>query len=243
MKTRLNKSIRIVQVLNRFAPYVTIVVMVMMPLVLPTYARLADAGAGWRNVVKHAVDEAPYLISDRWAGQSVKVTPAARQMLRPNAILSRRFSRIDSNLSVSLLFVHCMDARDMQGHYPPICYPSAGWSQGPVDDAQIDLGCRSLPVRLYTFTRNEQQRDGAGLRVLNFFVLPSGKVTLRQQDIRDQAERRAVSALGVGQFHVVAPTGVGDQKLIDAAGEILQGMPDLLDAIGLCGDGEESDAE
>ena len=55
-----------------------------------------------------------------------EVPPEAQELLRPNAIFSRRFQR-PGEIGVHVLVVHCSDARDMIGHYPPICYPSSGW--------------------------------------------------------------------------------------------------------------------
>src|SRR5688572_8404758 len=74
---------------------------------------------------KAAVDQVPYFIGT-WTGADVEIPVAAQKLLRPNAILNRRF--VDSSPGdprssypvASLLIVQCRDSRDMVGHYPPI---------------------------------------------------------------------------------------------------------------------------
>jgi hypothetical protein len=76
-----------------------------------------------------AVAAVPYLInaaSGTWVGANTEVPKPAIELLQPNAILSRTYVNERARESVALLIVNCGDARDMMGHYPPICYPSQG---------------------------------------------------------------------------------------------------------------------
>jgi hypothetical protein len=64
-----------------------------------------------------------------WTGSDTEVPTSATQLLRPNGDpLSRDYVNDQTKALVSLLLVHCKDARDMQGHYPPNCYPAQGQS-------------------------------------------------------------------------------------------------------------------
>ena len=45
----------------------------------------------------------------------------------PTAVLSRRFVELGTGRHATLGVIHCGDVRDMNGHYPPSCYPSSGW--------------------------------------------------------------------------------------------------------------------
>src|SRR5688572_28546021 len=74
---------------------------------------------------KEAVNQVPYFIGT-WTGQDVEIPVAAQKLLRPNAILNRRFADSapvgDARVAypaASLLIVQCRDSRDMVGHYPP----------------------------------------------------------------------------------------------------------------------------
>ena len=231
-----SRAIRRLSSLRWLAPWLTLGVIVVLPMLLPTYSRLADARGDRPAEVAKAVDNAPALIADKWAGVKVEMPPAATQLLQPNAILSRRYSHMGDPLAVELLVVHCTDARDMRGHYPPICYPSSGWRADGSHDGTLKLNCGTVPAQFYVFKRTDGRGVERGLRVLNLFVLPDGRVTVKQEDIVERAARRAVAVLGVTQIQVVASTSVKEERLTLAAQEILNGMPNLQQAIGLCGD-------
>ena len=78
---------------------------------------------------------------------------------------------------VELLVVHCSDARDMHGHYPPICYPAHGWSsadRGEPSECTVRVGHRDLRMRIYNFRRSSEVGSTQRLRILNVFQLPDG---------------------------------------------------------------------
>src|SRR5438477_7343006 len=81
----------------------------------------------YHDRARAAVDAVPYFIGN-WTGKDDDIPAAAQKLLRPNAILSRTYSEIDTSSlggrhrEASLLIVQCRDSRDMVGHFPPICY-------------------------------------------------------------------------------------------------------------------------
>ena len=83
---------------------------------------------------KATIDAFPYIIG-YWTGTDVRVPEAAVKLLRPNALVSRRYTNHSPGLGgrgsawADLLISQCADSRDMTGHYPPICYPSSGEPQ------------------------------------------------------------------------------------------------------------------
>src|SRR5688500_20314095 len=95
-----------------------------------THLKPADAEP-YHARARAAVDQVPYFIGT-WTGQDDEIPVAAQKLLRPNAILMRTF--VDSSpgdyrskyRSASLPIVECREARDMVGHYPPICYRPHG---------------------------------------------------------------------------------------------------------------------
>jgi len=64
--------------------------------------------------------------SGTWTGVDTEVPEPAIKLLHPNAILSRDYVNDRTHEAVSLLIVNCRNARYLQGHYPPNCYPAQG---------------------------------------------------------------------------------------------------------------------
>lgn len=86
--------------------------------------------------VRAAIDAVPERF-DQWRSQPVEVPADALDLLKPNKILSRRYIRPETGHELTLLIVHCRSARDLAGHYPPVCYPSAGWLPRDQDRAPL----------------------------------------------------------------------------------------------------------
>src|SRR4051794_18481280 len=59
-----------------------------------------------------------------YAGKDVPLPDDAGEMLKPNAYLHRVYANLTTGRRVEFLLVQCRYTRDMQGHYPPVCYPS-----------------------------------------------------------------------------------------------------------------------
>jgi hypothetical protein len=107
-----------------------------------------------------------------WVGMNTPIPKPAIQLLQPNAVLSRQYRNDQTRESVSLLIVNCGDARDLMGHYPPICYPSQGEEE--IKDETVarvwhlphmDIGGMEYHFAAKSPTDHEQA-------VYNFFVMP-----------------------------------------------------------------------
>lgn len=120
-----------------------------------------------------AIDAFPVIVkgaSAAWMGRDTEVPVSATQLLRPNKILSRDYVNDETEASVSLLIVDCGDARDLQGHYPPNCYPAQGQKLLAKQQRTWQLPHMEITGMEYHFapkslTYQEQV-------VYNFFVLP-----------------------------------------------------------------------
>src|SRR5215204_3249848 len=80
---------------------------------------------------KSAIESLPNKAGDWVGGDNDDVPREAQILLKPNKILSRRYTdtsvaSLNRPRSVNLLIVQCKLASDMVGHFPPICYPSHG---------------------------------------------------------------------------------------------------------------------
>jgi len=226
--------------LNRAAVGLAFVLVIVLPMVFPNHVRPDPTALARQVAVAAAVEVVPYQIG-RWLGTDVPIPRSAVELLRPNAFLSRRFRRAEGGHSVSLLVVHCMDIRDMRGHYPPNCYPSAGWSVA--DDpasgkATLDFDGRRLPVEVYAFRRIEDGIRESRIRIYNFFVLQDGRVTTDIGELRARSERLALSAQGVAQIPILTLIEMPPVEAVAAANEFLEGLTGLLTALGVVEGGE-----
>jgi hypothetical protein len=203
---------------------------------LPNAVEPDAAALQRREAIAATMHDVPFFLGP-WIGRDEAVPPEAQELLRPNAIFSRTYQKY-GGLRLHVLIVHCSDARDMIGHYPPVCYPSAGWVPervpGSSEDA-IELGRVRLPVRLYQFQRMREHGREDRIRICNAFILPGGIVSREISDINRQSERRAVSAQGVAQLQVIVPAGLDRTEAMEAAGELLGAMHDLFSVLQVRG--------
>src|SRR5688500_8789301 len=99
-----------------------------------THVKPQDAAA-YHARAKGAIANMAYTFGDEangiWVGEDIEPTKAAVQLLRPNIILSRRYTDTNGgdrygHRTCSVLIVQCGNSRDMVGHYPENCYPNSG---------------------------------------------------------------------------------------------------------------------
>lgn len=214
------------------SPWLTVAMLMGMSVVLPNRSQFSPDAEARKAEVAGAMHAAPLFIG-RWMGQNRDVPKEAQQLLHPNAMLSRSYTT-PGGPPMRVLVVHCGDARDMIGHFPPICYPSAGWLEVNVvgkDEVTLMVNGQALPVRQYGFRCIGERGRAETIRVFNAFILPDGRVTVDIDEINRQSERLAVSVQGVAQLQVITSASVPLQEAVDAANEILNGMPVMFDAL------------
>ncbi|HET6249242.1 MAG TPA: hypothetical protein VFE47_16220 [Tepidisphaeraceae bacterium] len=160
---------------------------------------------------KAAIEAFPYVIrsssgNDTWTGNDETVPEAAVKLLRPNALVSRRYTNHPADGRgaqwADLLISQCKDSRDMTGHYPPICYPSNG---------ERNLGSRSFHLKAgdtwidgteYQFKAKPDQ--GCDRKsVYNFFVVPGRGIVPDISGVRSAAGDYQRRYYGAAQFQVV----------------------------------------
>lgn len=214
------------------APIVSVVCLVVLSQTLSIRVQQDPQALIRMEEVRQAVASVPRLIGP-WVGTDEQVSPQAQKLLKPNALLSRSYQKLGGP-RVQVLMVHCSDARDMIGHYPPVCYPSSGWlaedSDEPVED-ELELTNGVLPVHVYRFRRIRDQGSPQQIRIFSAFVLPDGKPTRLIEDINNQSQRLGVSTRGVAQFQIITPANLSRAEAQEAASEILMGMNGLFEAL------------
>lgn len=230
MRTRSSKVASLRLRVNRFAPALSIALM------LGASFLMANPVAYDQNIVDHRARIAeemavfPFQLG-QWVGQDVPVPTTAVEILRPNSLVSRRYSRLGTSESVVLAFIHCSDLRDMMGHYPPVCYPATGWTlhEDSVEDVPVSLAGGTAFMRLYRFYRF----DDIGLErqqvVLSMFLLPDDLLLTDMEDLRGRSTRgRSMSATGVAQLQLVFAEDPATSSIASQASEMLAAVPPAL---------------
>lgn len=168
-----------------------------------------------------------------WEGVDAAVPPAARALLRPNALLSRRYRHDQAPLSANLILVQCRDTRDMSGHYPPNCYPAHGWeSQGEPRPRTIAVGGHEFPVTEYRFARHE---FGASthIAIYNFFVLPAVGAVPDMAGVRRAAGDYRARSYGAAQVQIVMDASVPAADREAVARSLLEPLLPVLASVRL----------
>lgn len=138
-------------------------------------------------------------------GKDILLPDDAAGMLKPNAYLHRIYMNPSTGRRVEVLLVQCRDTRDMQGHYPPICYPSSGCSIDRGVTQTWQAGALSLTGVEYVVTRPNNQQ----LIIRNFFVLPNGKIVRDMESVVAAAKDYRELVYGVAQIQLLFDASVG----------------------------------
>jgi hypothetical protein len=178
--------------------------------------------------VREALGQVPRLMDD-WTSKDTEVPQGAVKLLKPNVILSRRFTEFGSGRSVTLLVVHCQDARDILGHFPPVCYVQQGWT--PISRSPRDWGVAGMTIQgtQYRFRRPEQL-DGEVV-IDNFMILPGGKTARDMDDVEESAKHWTLKHFGAGQVQLIYDPHLTEQDRQEIFSLLLSQAQPLLAAM------------
>jgi hypothetical protein len=152
----------------------------------------------YHQQVREAIHAVPKDFGD-WIGNDERVAQAAMQLLRPNEILSRTFRNRKTGHVVSVLIVHCKDARDLYGHYPPVCYPAHGLKETLRKPQDWYVDGRKIPGMQYDFVG---QRLGSAMTVNNFILVP-GEIGRDMEAVKGRIGDFTRRFFGAAQLQVV----------------------------------------
>ena len=194
----------------------------------------SDALLLHRARIAHELDAFPPQLGS-WFGRDVEIPTGAQRILRPNSYVSRRYVRLGSGESITLALVHCNDVRDMQGHYPPVCYPAVGWTPDPGGSQEVTLQVanQTSQGRLYRFSRADSLDNLVHQTVLAMFMLPGEDILTDMEDLKSQSRKgRSMSAFGVAQLQLVMGGSPSTETVLAHAAELLQPVPrTVIDAL------------
>ena len=140
-----------------------------------------------------------------FGGKEMALSEDAESLLHPNAYIHRNYLNVSTSRRVELLLVQCRDTDDMQGHYPPICYPSSGCSMDSANAQIWHAGVLSVDGTEYVITRPSGERT----TIRNFFILPNGKIVRDMESVNAAAKDYRELVYGVAQVQLLFDASVG----------------------------------
>jgi hypothetical protein len=183
--------------------------------------------------IKEAARRVPLQIGP-WVGQNVPVPPQAVSLLDPNVILSRRYVNVENGATASVLLVHCSDAHDILGHYPPRCFRGQGWDLVDSRSRDWTAGDLRLPGMEYRFRRAAEgfgATNESSIVFANALLRPDGQVLRDMEELTRSAAGANGPLWGAGQFQVCMDASIPQEHRDAAANALLEGYRPVVDAI------------
>ena len=223
-------SNRKISIFSSVAPAISLAVLLIFPLFVDG-SSTDQVGVAIRHAeIRMSLKQTPDKLGSWLSVSDVEIPSGALDILRPNAYLSRKYQRIGPGRSLfaTLMIIHCRDARDMSGHYPPVCYPRGGWlhESGDVWNGKIERpDAFDLNYRIYKFSRIGPDGIQRTIMVADSFILPRGKSTPKMSEVLKSAGRARRSAQGVAQIQIYLEGDVPIENARDVVDEILEALP------------------
>ncbi len=169
--------------------------MVLYGFTLPTPQ---DAAPYHAKMIEMAA-EMPLKFGD-WSGRDEEVAREAQVLLNPNVIISRKFKNQATGEMAAFLLVQCRDSRDLQGHWPPNCYPASGFQIDSSEPMTWHADNQPYEGREYRFSK--ALADGE-LFVSNFLIVPDGRVAGDMAVVTDASGDYELRYFGAAQVQVL----------------------------------------
>lgn len=169
----------------------------------------------------------PYALGG-WVGKNVPVPVAARELLRPNVLISRAYENLETREILTLLIVQCSDAGDLSGHYPRVCYPAHGMELGTSVAMDWTIAEQRIEAMRYTFS----EQDGADRKSIvvdNFMVLPTGRFERDMTAIYQLEKDRRMRTLGAAQVQLLTGAAMSDARRDEIFREVVERLVPMLE--------------
>lgn len=146
-----------------------------------------------------------------WLGTDVELPASAIKMLRPNTHIARQYQHVATGRTATLVIVQCEDARDLIGHYPPVCYRSVGWETVAEVATERTAGGEAFPVTDYAFSA--KHNGGVNdIRIDNFMILPDGQLCRDMIGVEKLAQDYRRKFFGAAQVQILTHSGWSDAE-------------------------------
>ncbi len=221
--------------MGRVAPWrawapAAVAVVVLLGIVSETLARPRALDAEpYHAQVREAAEAIPRSFGP-WSGQDVAQPPSVAQLLKPNVLLCRLFRHEQTGEEVTFLLAHCTSARDLAGHYPPVCYPANGWQ---IEDRQPrDWKLDGMNIRGMEYRISYYQPTGIVRRVVaNFMIMPDGSFLRDMSGVRQAAADYTRHFFGAAQVQVVTDASVDGFHRDEIFREMIEAHRGLIEAL------------
>jgi len=158
--------------------------------------------------VRAAAEAMPVHFGD-WVSQDVPVLPAAVAMLRPNVVMERRYRNISTGLQADFLLVQCRDARDLIGHYPPICYKANGFQMLSCEPDPRKIQTLPLNGTTYEFSSSKLAVKGS-MKIFDLMILPNGQTAPDMNGVYTIARDRRQRHFGAAQIQILTDSTMAE---------------------------------
>ncbi len=212
-----------------FAPAVTAVLLAGITVDQFMFHLPSSSAAPYHERVRVVAQTMPYKIGN-WIGTDIEVPRAAVALLRPNVLLNRHFRNRRTGQQVSLLLVQCGDARDLLGHYPPVCYVTNGWTQDSVVPRDWKVGDLAIRGVEYRFSRSTFSQSTT-IVIDNFMILPDGRTARDMEAISFAAEDPRKKVFGAAQVQMVFDAGTSPDERDEIIHTFLEANMSILGTI------------
>jgi hypothetical protein len=189
-----------------------------------------DGSKEYHDRVRDVANESLKSSVGDWLGRVVAAPRAVVALLKANVITSREYSNLRTGESATVLFVHCGDARDLLGHFPPVCYPAHGQAlkSSAIKDWTID-GVTITGMR-YRFEGREGPMAPENV-VDNFMVLSDGSFGRDMDAATRVARDRRLRRFGAAEVQVVTDASMSDQRRDEVFRELMTSALPLFECI------------
>lgn len=183
----------------------------------------------YHTVVRVKSESLPFHF-DQWFGVDVAVPQAAVTLLKPNFIISRRYTSMDGEPPVTLLIVHCKDSRDLLGHYPPVCYGNQGWTIDQSTPSDWLAAGRTFTGMRYRLSSNI---GGIERKIVidNVMLLPNRSTGRNMDDVEAVARDSSLKGFGAAQVQLIYDASVEDDRRDALTRRFLEQIAPLADEI------------
>ena len=171
----------------------------------------------------------PYNVGN-WVGTDTEIRQEALNILDANSTVSRTYRDLMTGRTATLLMVQCVDARSLLGHYPPVCYPSQGWSQLSSSHITVPRKPTSYVATEYAFSYELLQQSNS-LEVLHFTVLPDGRLAPDMGLLDIAARDRRFTFYGGASVQFIVPAGLNEEDRKDVYGILYQAADPWISAV------------
>lgn len=171
----------------------------------------------------------PWSVGD-WLGSREEVDDGAANLLRPNALVSRSFSN-SAGQGAKLLLVQCRDARDLIGHYPPVCYDAHGFVMVKREQRDWTVDGDNLHGTMYEFSRTDRQNRVTSINVYDVMVLPNNTTAPDMAGVDRVARHRAQRYYGAAQIQILTDSSLPSATREEVIGLLLKGAKPVIKEI------------